>query len=222
MPCCGGQGASCEGGSEGRAENHRVVIKESHRTDEPIGQRRGMVAPAPWRRRRVGSSSSYQGVCGRHGGEDRWVTLGELVWFNGTGRVAIVGHPQPKGRGNRDDNCRLEATKRSVWIEARGTCQLTQCQESDQGGLVRNEGKAPTLGSRPGAVASTSRKRGVGRERPWTPLGRRNAETPQIRRGPLESSCCVRPHPNLEDTVTQHDPTSSMTRSGKIPGLVKR
>lgn len=42
----GGQGASREGGSEGLAENHRVVINGSDPTDEPVGLRRGMVEPA--------------------------------------------------------------------------------------------------------------------------------------------------------------------------------
>ena len=75
----GGQGASREGGSEGLAEYHRVVINGSHPRDEPVGQRREMVEPALWRQRRMGSDPSYQGVCGRHGGEEAWVTQGDLV-----------------------------------------------------------------------------------------------------------------------------------------------
>jgi hypothetical protein len=63
----------------GRAENHRVGIAGGHPQDEPVGQRWGMVEPALWRRRHEGSTSSYQGVCGRHGGEDRCVTQGGLV-----------------------------------------------------------------------------------------------------------------------------------------------
>jgi hypothetical protein len=66
----GGQGVYREVGSEGLAENHRVVIEGSHPADEPVGQRWAMVEPALWRRRHVGSSPSYQGVCGRHGGEE--------------------------------------------------------------------------------------------------------------------------------------------------------
>jgi hypothetical protein len=49
----GGQGAHREVGSEGLAENHRVVIEGRHPQDEPVGQRWGMVEPARWRRRRV-------------------------------------------------------------------------------------------------------------------------------------------------------------------------
>jgi hypothetical protein len=75
----GGQGAHREGGSEGLAENHRVVINGSCPDDEPVGPRRGMVEPALWRRRRVGSSPAYHGVCGRPGGEEAWVTQGDLV-----------------------------------------------------------------------------------------------------------------------------------------------
>jgi hypothetical protein len=65
--------------SEGLAENHRVVIDGSHPEDEPVGQRWGMVEPALWRRRHLGSTPSYQGVCGRHGGEEACVTQGGLV-----------------------------------------------------------------------------------------------------------------------------------------------
>ncbi len=75
----GGQGAHREVGSEGRAENHRVVSKGSCPDDEPGGPRRGRVEPALWRRRRVGSSPASHGVCGRHGGEEAWVTQGDLV-----------------------------------------------------------------------------------------------------------------------------------------------
>ena len=49
----GGQGAHREVGSEGLAENHRVVIEGSIPQDEPVGQRWGMVEPALWRRRRM-------------------------------------------------------------------------------------------------------------------------------------------------------------------------
>jgi hypothetical protein len=76
---CGGQGVHREVESEGLAENHRVVIDGSYPEDEPVGQRWGMVEPALWRRRRLGSTPSYQGVCGRHGGEEACVTQGGLV-----------------------------------------------------------------------------------------------------------------------------------------------
>ena len=75
----GGQGVHREVESEGFAENHRVVINGSHPEDEPVGQRWGMVEPALWRRRHLGSTPSYQGVCGRHGGEEVCVTQGGLV-----------------------------------------------------------------------------------------------------------------------------------------------
>ena len=47
--------------------------------DEPVGRRRGMVEPALWGRRHLGSTLSHQGVCGRHGGKDARVTRGGLV-----------------------------------------------------------------------------------------------------------------------------------------------
>ena len=47
--------------------------------DEPVGRRQGMVEPALWGRRHMGSTLSHQGVCGRHGGKDTCVTRGGLV-----------------------------------------------------------------------------------------------------------------------------------------------
>ena len=75
---------------EGRAPTARWGLKGLRRTtgssskgaiphDEPVGQRWGMVEPALWRRRRMGSPPSYHGVCGRHGGEETRVTQGDLV-----------------------------------------------------------------------------------------------------------------------------------------------
>jgi len=55
--------------------------------DEPVGQRWAMVEPALWRRRRLGSSPSHQGVCGRHGGEEACVTQGGLSWFRDGNRI---------------------------------------------------------------------------------------------------------------------------------------
>ena len=75
----GGQGVYREVESEGLGENYRVVIEGSYPDDEPVGQRWGMVEPALLGRRRKGSTPSYQGVCGRHGGEEAWVTQRGLV-----------------------------------------------------------------------------------------------------------------------------------------------
>jgi hypothetical protein len=75
----GGQGAHREVGSEGLEEKCRVVIDGSNPDDEPVGQRWGMVEPALWRRRQLGSTPSHQGVCGRHGTEETRVTQGGLV-----------------------------------------------------------------------------------------------------------------------------------------------
>jgi len=48
----GGQGVRREAGSEGHEENCRAVIDGGCPEDEPVGQRRGKVEPALWRRRR--------------------------------------------------------------------------------------------------------------------------------------------------------------------------
>ncbi len=56
--------------------NRRVPAR-----DEPVGRRQRMVEPALWGRRRLGSTLSHQGVCGRHGGKDSCVTRGDLVAF---------------------------------------------------------------------------------------------------------------------------------------------
>jgi len=48
----GGQGVHREVGSEGLEEKYRAVIDGGHPKDELVGQRRGKVEPALWRRRR--------------------------------------------------------------------------------------------------------------------------------------------------------------------------
>ena len=76
----GGQGVRREAESEGFAENRRAVAEAERpwRTGRPkVGQGRA---------RSMGAKASlihppYQGVCGRHGGEDQCVTPGGLVWF---------------------------------------------------------------------------------------------------------------------------------------------
>ncbi|AUS96081.1 hypothetical protein CDQ84_18445 [Clostridium thermosuccinogenes] len=50
-----GQGVHCEMESEGFEEKYQAVINGSDSTDEPVGQRRGKVEPALWRRRRSNS-----------------------------------------------------------------------------------------------------------------------------------------------------------------------
>jgi hypothetical protein len=87
--------------SEGLEENHRVVIEGSDPEDEPVGQRRAMVEPVLWRRRRLGSSPSYQGVCGRHGGEEASVTQGGLVWSKGEVWPRYCGTHRRKGEKRR-------------------------------------------------------------------------------------------------------------------------
>jgi hypothetical protein len=48
----GGQGVHREVESEGHEEKYRAVIDGGCPEDEPVGQRRGKVEPAIWRRRR--------------------------------------------------------------------------------------------------------------------------------------------------------------------------
>src|SRR6516225_3175904 len=73
----GGQGARREAGSE-RLEEMGAIP-----TDEPVGQRGNMVESALWGRRRMGSTPSHQGVCGRHGWGRASVTQGDLVSSEG-------------------------------------------------------------------------------------------------------------------------------------------
>ena len=86
----GGQGVHREVESEGHEEKYRAVIDGGCPEDEPVGQRWDKVEPALWRRRRKGSDPSYQGVCGRHGGEEAWVTQGDLVSSKAAGMVTMV------------------------------------------------------------------------------------------------------------------------------------
>jgi len=48
-----GKGVHREAESEGLEEKYQAVINGGYPKDEPIGQRRGKVEPAVWRRRRI-------------------------------------------------------------------------------------------------------------------------------------------------------------------------
>jgi len=50
---CGGQGVHREVESDGLAEKHRAVAEGGDPVGEPVGQRRGKVEPALWRRRHI-------------------------------------------------------------------------------------------------------------------------------------------------------------------------
>src|SRR3954469_207762 len=54
----GGQGVRRETESEGHEEKYRAVIDGGYLEDEPVGQRRGKVEPALWRRRRTNSPAA--------------------------------------------------------------------------------------------------------------------------------------------------------------------
>jgi hypothetical protein len=54
----GGQGVHREMESEGHEEKYRAVIDGVHPEDELVGQRRGKVEPALWRRRRSHSPAA--------------------------------------------------------------------------------------------------------------------------------------------------------------------
>ena len=54
----GGQGVHREVESEGHEEKHRAVIDGGYPEDELVGQRRGNVEPAVWRRRRSHSPAA--------------------------------------------------------------------------------------------------------------------------------------------------------------------
>ena len=54
----GGQGVHREVESEGHEEKYRAVIDGGHPEDELVGQRRGKVEPALWRRRRSHSPAA--------------------------------------------------------------------------------------------------------------------------------------------------------------------
>ena len=122
----GGQGVHREVESEGLEEHHRVVIEGSHPEDEPVGQRRGMVEPALWRQRRLGSSSSHQGVCGRHGGEETFVTQGGLVSSERKVGSRYCGTHRRKGGPTANANIDLEP--------ARGRCRYKRERNSGRSG----------------------------------------------------------------------------------------
>jgi hypothetical protein len=85
-PPRGGIRRAC-GETPGR--NRRTEVR-----DEPVGPRQGMVEPALWGRRQLGSTLSHQGVCGRHGVKEPCVTRGDLV----ASRLWQAGKPTYKLR----------------------------------------------------------------------------------------------------------------------------
>ena len=81
----GGQGVHREMESEGHEEKYRVVIDGGHPEDELVGQRRGR-SSLHYGGEGVLILPLYQGVCGRHGMEERGVTSGGLAGsLGGTG-----------------------------------------------------------------------------------------------------------------------------------------
>ena len=77
MQSWGGQGVHREVESEGFAEKHRAVIDGSCPEGEPAGPEAR--SSLHYGGEGVLVHSSYQGVCGRHGVEDSWVTSGGLA-----------------------------------------------------------------------------------------------------------------------------------------------
>jgi hypothetical protein len=129
----GGQGVHREVESEGLAENHRVVIDGSYPEDEPVGQRWGMVEPALWRRRHGGSTPLYQGVCGRHGGEEARVTQGGLV--SSERKVwSRYGDTRRRKGGKR-------GTQTSTWSHREVGADISEMRNSDRGGARSRSGE---------------------------------------------------------------------------------
>jgi hypothetical protein len=107
----GGQGAHREGGSEGLAENHRVVIAGRHPQEEPVGQRWGMVEPALWRRRRrvlpQRTTVCADDTVGKRRGCPR------ETWYRPNGRYGRNRvTPADERAGNGEHKPRPEATER--------------------------------------------------------------------------------------------------------------
>jgi len=74
----GGQGVHREVESEGFEEKYRAVIDGGNSDDEPVGQRWDR-SSLHYRGEGVLIHPPHQGVCGRHGTEERCVTSGGLA-----------------------------------------------------------------------------------------------------------------------------------------------
>jgi hypothetical protein len=75
----GGQGVHREVGSEGHEEKYRAVIDGGYPEDEPVGQRWGLGRACTIEAKAFSFTPPHQGVCGRHGTEERRVTSGGLA-----------------------------------------------------------------------------------------------------------------------------------------------
>src|SRR3954453_1387688 len=174
-------------------------------SDEPVGRRRGMVEPALWGRRHMGSTPSHQGVCGRHGGEER--QRPREAWYRPSGRYGRnratladerarnrqrKARPEaPDGRGGYKRKRRSDRSGARSRIGARysgtGSEQKApdRCRTSSDAGRIQKtdrRGKAPccVAASTNDARVSTWRKGGqVRNAKDPAPASRRPARRPQ-------------------------------------------
>ena len=112
----GGQGVHREVGSEGLAEEYRAVIEGALPHDESVGQRRGKVEPARWRRRRSYLPTRRTKVFASGTGTGELdVTPGGLVVFSGgTGTTDPKSREAKWGRmrGEQSDNRTVPQARR--------------------------------------------------------------------------------------------------------------
>jgi hypothetical protein len=156
----GGQGVHREVGSEGLEENHRVVIDGSYPEGEPVGQRWAMVKPALWRRRRLGSSPSYQGVCGRHGGEETCVTQGGLV--SSERKVWLRYGDTRRRKGGKRGAQTSTWSHREVGVDISGSeIPADAVPGIGSGNSTQERGQRKGLGSLPGSSGAGVSKRYV-------------------------------------------------------------
>ena len=209
----GGQGAHREG-AEGLAENHRVVINGSCPDDEPVGQRRGRVEPARWRRRRVGSSPACHGVCGRHGGEEAWVTPGDLL--SSERQVWSTSCDTRRRKGGQPGTPTSTWSHQEVGVDRSASEVPAEAVPGVGAGCSpqeRGPNKRPRLVAGSCGAAGRKRSDGGGRPRAWLQVG--GGAKRRVRAGRVERSMCERPHPRAEATATPQNPPASGSGQGK-------
>src|SRR3954447_24803091 len=133
-----------------------------------------MVEPALWGRRHMGSTPSHQGVCGRHGGEERqWP---REAWYRPSGRYgwnrATLANERAR---NRQRKARPEAPMVGADISASEIpTEAVPGVGSGRGTQERGQSKRPRIAAGR-AVTPVGSKRPTGGGRPRAVWQRRRA-----------------------------------------------
>ena len=149
-------------------------------------------------------------MCGRHGGEERHVTQGDLVGSEGQVWVRCCDTRRRKGGQRRTQTS--PGSHPEVGVDISGSEVPTEALPGVGTGYGTQERRQNTR-RRNAAVCSVAvrRKRSGRGGRPRTQLSVGRAGKQGVSTGVLDSSLGERPNSSSEETVERHDSPSSKT-----------